>query len=125
VQDPDTYLRELGVTFAGWMNASAPAVLDPDHRSLMNREAFFFADTRAKEAFDADPVHHCGLLTDPVSGERFQPGDGSPRYDYNGRPFYFMSEATLHTFTAAPDSFFLPSLRMMPKEGTGSGEGMK
>lgn len=119
MQDPDTYLKELGVTFGGWMNASAPAVLDPAHRSLVNREAFFFADTEAKQAFDADPVDHCGPLTDPVSGERFQPGDDSPRYDYNGRPFYFASETTLHAFTAAPDSFFLPMLRMMPKASKG------
>jgi YHS domain-containing protein len=125
VQDPETYLNELNVSLEGWMNASAPAVLDPAHRSLVNREAFFFADTQAKRTFDADVVHHCGMLTDPVSGERFQPRDDSPRFDYNNRPFYFVSDATLDAFTAMPDSFFLPSLRMMPKEGTGSEGGMK
>ena len=117
MQDPDTYLKELGVTFGGWIDASAPAVLDSIHRSLLNREAFYFADTVAKRTFDADPVHHCGLLTDPVSGERFRPRDDSPRFDYEDRPFYFESQATMDAFTAAPDSFFLPSLRMMPKEG--------
>jgi YHS domain-containing protein len=125
VQDPDTYLNELNVSFGGWMNASAPAMLDADHRSLLNREAFYFADLEAKQTFDADPVHHCGLLTDPVSGERFQPRDDSPRFDYNGRPFYFVSDATLDAFTAMPDSFFLPTLRMMPKEGMKPAGGME
>jgi YHS domain-containing protein len=108
----------MSARFPVWMTASASLAL-LSHRSLVNHEAFFFAGPGAKRTFDEHPERYCRLLTDPVSGERFQPREDSLRTEHGGRPFFFVTEATRKAFSADPDSFSVPHLRMMPKPGAG------
>jgi len=81
------------------------AKLDPKLRMFVNYEVYFFCDEAAKAAFEKNPTRYCGLLTDPVSQQRFQPAPGSLRRDYMGRPYYFESPETYASFEATPDSF--------------------
>ena len=80
-------------------------MLDPEHRSFVNWETFFFADLESKKKFDADPLRYCGILTDPVSRQRFVPGDKSPRTQHDGRPYFFYMEANKATFEADPQTY--------------------
>lgn len=93
-----------------------PAVIDSAHRSIINFEVFYFSDEPAKARFDAHPLEYCGILTDPVVQARFVPGQTSPRIDWEGRTFYFVSDETRAQFEAMPDSFSVPryTMRDMP-----------
>jgi YHS domain-containing protein len=109
VQDPQIQLKELGLPIPDPIDPSKSAVLDPEHRSYVNYETFFFADEADRRRFEADPTASCGILTDPVSKERFRPGSGSPRGTFNGRPYYFVSEANKAAFEKNPEAFALPN----------------
>ena len=117
MEGPEIYLEALGVTLDCAMAQGEGAVLDPEHRSYVNHEIFFFSSAEQKEVFDREPFRHCGPVTDPVSRKRFTPTADSPRRDFMERPYYFDSEATLAMFAATPDSFAVPRLRMVPKAG--------
>jgi YHS domain-containing protein len=80
-------------------------VLDPDHRSFVNWETFFFADLDSKKKFDADPLRYCGILTDPVTHLRFEPGSRSPSSQYDGRPYFFYSGENKAKFDADPATY--------------------
>jgi YHS domain-containing protein len=114
VQDPQTFLNDLAIEIPSVMDGHRPAVLDVAHRSFVNYEAFFFADDAEKRRFDADPAHYCGILTDPVTRERFEPGGESPRLDYSGRAYFFLTRSSLETFREAPDMYALPNPEMLP-----------
>jgi YHS domain-containing protein len=109
VQDPQIQLQELGVKIPDLVDPSREAVLDPAHRSFVNYETFFFADEADKRRFDADPTGACGILTDPVSKERFRPGSASPRETYDGRVYYFFSETNRAAFMKEPGAYARPN----------------
>jgi YHS domain-containing protein len=109
VQDPQIQLKALGLDLPDVLDPTRPAVLDAAHRSFVNYETFFFADEADKHRFDADPTASCGILTDPVSKQRFRPGNGSPRAEFGGRSYYFFTEATKATFEKSPDAYALPN----------------
>ena len=115
MQDPEVYLSGTGVVLPSVMDGGAPAVLDAAHRAYVNHETYFFADLDEKRRFDADPVPHCGMVTDPVTRERFRPRKESPRFDHAGRPYFFVSRDTLQLFRRAPETHALPSLEMLPE----------
>lgn len=94
-----------------------PAVLDADHRAMVNHEVFYFAGEQQKERFAENPLKYCGVLTDPVSRQRFVPGKDSPHRSFADRSFYFVSDSTSALFAAMPDSFATPRFGMMPKTG--------
>jgi len=77
----------------------------PEWTARFNWEVFMFSSAKARKAFDRDPLRYCGMLTDPVSEQRFQPNAESPWAVHNARKYYFQSEADRATFVAAPDSF--------------------
>jgi YHS domain-containing protein len=82
---------------------------------------YYFSTPGAKRKFLADPLRHCGLLTDPVSRERFQPAKDSPREDHAGRPYFFASDSTRAAFLADPARFAEPDGKMigaMPDSAT-------
>ena len=108
MKDPDTYLTALGTSLAGVMDPGRPAVLDPAHRTRVNFETYFFADTDNRRRFAENPLPHLGWITDPVSLERFQPAPESPRSKLGGRAYYFASEATRRAFDADPVRFAHP-----------------
>lgn len=84
------------------MYPERPAVLDSTLRIALNWEVFFFSDAKAMQMFQKQPLLYCGLLTDPVSQERFQPTRRSPRTEYKGREYYFMSKDHRATFRRDP-----------------------
>ena len=86
--------------------------MDGAHRSLVNWEVYFFSSLENKKRFDAEPEAFCGLVTDPVTMERFQPTTESPRRVYGERLFLFASPRSLETFSEYPDSLSQPRFRM-------------
>ena len=119
MQDPEPYLETQKITVPCLLEPERPAVMDAAHRSVVNFELFYFSDEKAKARFDEDPLRYCGALTDPVSLERFIPGESSPRIDREGRAYVFLSEASLAQFEALPDSFSVPHFRMREMMNTG------
>ena len=109
MQDPQIQLLELGTAIPDLLDATRSAVLDPAHRSFVNYETFFFADEADRQRFDADPSASCGILTDPVTKERFRPGSASPRARFGGRAYYFLSEANKAAFEKNPEAVALPN----------------
>ncbi len=118
MQDPETCLDQLGVGLFGAVDEDAPAVLDSEHRSYVNWEVFFFSSPARREQFEADPLAYCGVVTDPVTKTRFRPDGGSPRIDYDGRPYYFGSTASLEKFKLMPAALADPNLEMRKKGST-------
>ena len=115
MQDPTSYLDTLGVSVPSALDPDRTATLHASTVSRVNHEVFLFHDTGEKRRFEADPLAHCGLLSDPVSRQRFQPTAASPRESAHGVNFYFISEETRDMFAAHPDSFAVPRLAMVPK----------
>lgn len=119
MQDPTSYLDTLGVSLPSALDPTRNATLHASAVSRVNHEVFLFHDTQEKRRFDADPLAHCGLVSDPVSRQRFRPTADSPRETAQGIPFYFISPETRDMFTAHPDSFATPRLGMVPKPEDG------
>jgi YHS domain-containing protein len=117
VQDPQIQLQELGIAIPDLLDPSRPAVLDAAHRSFVNYETFFFADEADKRRFDADPTGSCGVLTDPVTKQRFRPGSDSPRGEFAGRSYIFLTEATKATFEKDPETYARPNYDMIEVPG--------
>jgi len=109
VQDPQIQLKELGIAVPDVLDPKKTAILDAAHRSFVNYETFFFADEADKRRFDADPTGSCGILTDPVTKERFRPASASPRTTFGGRAYFFLNEANKAAFEKSPEAVALPN----------------
>lgn len=109
MQDPQIQLQELGIGVPDALDNRKAAVLDPAHRSFVNYEVFFFADEGDKRRFDADPTGSCGVLTDPVTKQRFRPGSDAPRAEFAGRTYFFLTAENKAAFEKFPDSFARPN----------------
>ena len=105
MQDPQIQLQELGIAVPDALDRRKAAVLDAAHRSFVNYEVFFFADEGDKRRFDADPTGSCGVLTDPVTKQRFRPGSDAPRMELGGRTYIFFTAESKATFEKAPEMF--------------------
>jgi YHS domain-containing protein len=113
VQDPAWYLNELGVKLDCAVVKGAPARISDALSARVNHEIYFFATPSAKRKFTADPIRWCGLVTDPVSEERFRPAKSSPRVDHAGRPYFFASDSTRAAFASDPAAFTDASGKMI------------
>jgi YHS domain-containing protein len=116
---PDGYLERLEIELASFMDETKPAVLDAEHRTFVNYEIYFFADAGELTEFEKDPLQYCGLLTDPVSKKRFQPGKSSPTLTFRGQPYYFLTAENRSAFIAKPSTYALPQFGML---ASGKGE---
>lgn len=105
MKDPEQYLRKLAIRVTDPVQPGHEASLDPGLRAEVNHEVFLFSDPASLESFRRTPLRWCGIVTDPVSRQRFRPTSRSPHLNYNGRPYYFTSARDLRTFQAMPDSF--------------------
>jgi len=114
VKGPETYLDTIGIRPSCLMRADKPAVLDAAHRAQVNHEIFFFSSSSLRKLFLGDPLRWCGVLTDPVSGLRFQPDKTAPKTVYEGRTYFFSSAGTEATFKADPP-MYQDAKRAMPK----------
>jgi YHS domain-containing protein len=99
------FLKARGIAVPCLLRPDRPALLDPEHRAMINYEIYFFSDDESLDRFHRDPLQYCGILTDPVSQARFRPSNRSPRWEHNGRPYFFESDSTLTRFLGMPDSF--------------------
>ena len=116
MKSPEVYLKELNIELACAVAPEAQAILNPEHRVFVNYETYFFSSRERRERFIAAPHEYTGLLTDPVSRERFQPGSDTATRTHGGKLFYFGSKTTRARFEAAPDSFSAPMLTMIAKD---------
>ncbi len=108
MQGPEIWLNQLGVTVACVVDPTANAILDEAHRVFVNYEAYYLSSAKARETFGDEPWRYSGLLTDPVSRERFQPDAASPSSEHEGRRFYFSSAANAQTFDQDPATYATP-----------------
>ncbi len=112
VQDVPNFVRRKELVLNDYLDHRLVAVIDKEHCVRLNYEAFFFANLYTREQFRSDPVLYCGLLTDPVSRERFRPNEESPRLRHEGVVYYFETRDNLVEFKGAPDAYRLPGWKM-------------
>jgi YHS domain-containing protein len=79
--------------------------LDRRLHAKVNGEIYRFSRPATMARFRRDPARWCGILRDPVSGERFAPDPRSPRYPYRDSPYFFASDSTLAVFRADPERY--------------------
>ena len=79
--------------------------LESQFHMRVNGEIYRFANDRTLARFRRDPRRWCGILRDPVSGTRFVPDRGSPRFDTPESPYYFASDSTCAAFRKAPERY--------------------
>jgi len=101
-------LNQLGIKVACVVDPTATAILDEAHRVFVNYEAYYFSSAKTRRAFGQEPWRYTGLLTDPVSRERFQPDATSPTTEHEGRRFFFSSAANAQTFDQDPATYATP-----------------
>ena len=112
VQDVPTFVARKGVELRDYLDQREAAVIDAEHCVRVNYEAYFFGSAWTRERFRQDVVLYCGLLTDPVSRERFRPTDDSPRRRYEGVTYYFQSPENLAVFKNDPETYRTPGWKM-------------
>ena len=108
VQGPEIWLNELGISVACVVDPAQNAVLDEAHRVFVNYETYYLSSVAARQTFRQSPWQYTGLVTDPVSRDRFQPDGESPTAAYEGRLFYFVSDAHRETFRQDPEEYAVP-----------------
>lgn len=113
MKDPQIYLRRLGIHLTCPIHPGQKAFIDREFRAFVNHESYFFSSREARAQFEKQPLRFCGLLTDPVRGERFQPTRRSPRLDHEGRPYFFSSQASKDAFVKDPVRY-ANAKRIMP-----------
>ena len=74
----------------------------PEYHYRVNGEVYRFSCEKTLKRFMQEPELWCGLLRDPVSGERFWPSTRSPRVYFTGGFYYFTSESTRDRFVDDP-----------------------
>jgi len=77
----------------------------PDLHYRVNGEVYRFSGEKTLKRFMHEPELWCGLLRDPVSGERFWPSTRSPRVYFTGGFYYFQNEANRDRFVDDPLRF--------------------
>jgi YHS domain-containing protein len=112
VQDVPQFVRRKEVGLFDYLDNRVEAVIDSEHCVRLNYETYFFGDLWTKERFRSDPVMFCGLLTDPVSRERFRPSEDSPRSSYEKVTYYFQDRSNRDLFELSPMTYRLPSWSM-------------
>ena len=112
MQDVPEFVRRKGLEFRDYLDQREPALIDAEHCVRLNYEAYFFGDPWSRERFVSDPVLYCGLLTDPVSRERFRPHEDSPRARHEAVTYYFQNEEQQVAFKESPETYVLPGWKM-------------
>ena len=112
MQDPAGFMNALDLSVDCLVRKRRPAVIDEEHWARVNYEIYFFADGEGMRRFLDRPHKYCGIVTDPVSQERFRPVEDSPRIDRKGIPYYFLSDSTMAVFEEHAESLALPNYKM-------------
>lgn len=112
VQDVPTFVARKGLELRDYLDRREVALIDAEHCVRVNYEAYFFASPWTRERFVQDVVLYCGLMTDPVSRERFRPTDDSPRLRHEGVTYYFESQDNQKVFKEDPETYGTPGWKM-------------
>ena len=102
MQDPERYLKERKVRPPSIFPNGKKPLIDSSLREKVNFEIYYFATAAEKEKFHKNPLLYCGKLTDPITMARFRPTASSPKFQYQGRLYYFTADSTLARFVANP-----------------------
>ena len=102
MQDPERYLKALNIVPPCTVYPKRKAIVDSSLRTKVNWELFYFSSKAAKDLFVKNPLRYCGLLTDPVTRQRFQPTAKSPHATYRGREYYFSADSCRTRFLGTP-----------------------
>ena len=113
MEDPGARLAELGIGFSDAIDGTGTARLDAGHRVIVNYETYLFRDQETRSRFLEDPVRHAGIVTDPVTKQRFRPGRSTPRLDRDGRIWLFLDDRSRAAFVAKPGAYRAPGLPMI------------
>jgi YHS domain-containing protein len=112
VQDPLPNIIKHNLNFQCAVNKDQSAKVEESTMRQVNWEIYLFNDSLAANEFDSDPVKYCGILTDPVSRQRFRPGYDSPTSDFEGHRFYFWTADSKQKFEMMPAFYSAPNIRM-------------
>ena len=91
-------MKKLGIELPGAVDSSAPAVLDPANRIVVNGQYYWTSSAEHTKLFRIAPYAYSGTIQDPVSGKWFNPTATSPRRDSGEEILYFMSPANFDAF---------------------------
>ncbi|MCA9782786.1 MAG: hypothetical protein KDC10_06735 [Calditrichaeota bacterium] len=108
MQGPEIWLNNLGISVECVVDPEKQALLDVDHRVFVNYETYYLSSDENREKFLVAPWQYTGMLTDPVTKERFQPSADSPRREHANRIFFFQNEGNVALFESAADSLAVP-----------------
>lgn len=108
MQGPEIWLKQLGISVACVVDPKQTGILDEAHRVFVNYEAYYLSSTEAAGKFNQAPWRYTGLVTDPVTQQRFQPTSKSPTRNYEGRLYYFSSAGSDQTFGGDPAAYATP-----------------
>lgn len=112
MQDPEIPLLAMNAKLDCPVRPRNAARIEERYRTIVNHEIWYFGDGNAKKKFDGKPYRWAGLVSDPVTLERFEPTKRSPRSEYNDRLFYFSSDSTRTVFESDPETYWLPRREM-------------
>lgn len=79
--------------------------LAADRRTKVNGEIYRFGSAATLGRFRAAPALYCGLLRDPVTGVRFWPSTRSPRWEWDGGPYFFRNDSSRTAFMRDPHRY--------------------
>lgn len=102
VQDPERYLRGLAIEPPDLFHKGKKATVDTSTRYRIGFELYYFSTLDDRARFKKDPLRYCGILTDPITMERFRPTAASPHTTYEQRLYYFESDSTKAVFLKDP-----------------------
>jgi YHS domain-containing protein len=105
VVDPEFALFHMQRALWDPVDPTLLGSLAAERRAKVNGEIYRFGSEATLRRFRAAPALYCGLLRDPVSGERFWPSTRSPRCDWDGGPYFFISSTHLATFLREPTRY--------------------
>lgn len=106
MKGPGRYLQIQELEFGCAVETGREAQLIPGMRERVNQEFFYFSSSEARAKFQSDPLPYVGTLTDPVTQERFEPQEDSPKLVFEGRRFYFSEDSTRKQFLDSPESYW-------------------
>jgi len=103
VQDPEPYLRNLGIEVPCPVFPDRKARIDTSLRRRIGHDLFYCSSAQAMKLFDRDPMKYVTHLSDPITNVRFHVDRSSRHTTYHKREYYFASDSTEAQFLANSD----------------------
>ena len=102
-EDPEHFLKGLGLELASAVDPEVLALLEPRYRVSVNAQLYWVANDDEAKRLREKPFAYTGRLRDPVTREWFEPGEPSPRRMIGSQLLYFASEETAAEFDRSPE----------------------